>query len=78
LSFDLSVILADADDLFHILGQPCDPEGEYLAPDASPKVPQTLPPERCGDDWTPFDSEAAFRTAKLLFVDAQMSQGHLE
>ena len=64
--------------LFRISGRPCNIEGEYLAPDAIPEVPQTPASEPSRDDWTPFDSKAAFRAAELLFVDSQMSQGHID
>jgi hypothetical protein len=78
LSFGPSIVLVDADYLFHISGWPCNIEGEYLALDASTKGLQTPgrpPPEWCGDDdWSPFANKAAFRAAELLFVDNQMSQ----
>jgi len=52
------------------IGEPCDQEGNpLLDPEAPPPVPEPRNP----DDWTPFESDLAFRLAEFLYKDDQTS-----
>ncbi|KAJ3760778.1 hypothetical protein EV360DRAFT_93378 [Lentinula raphanica] len=61
--------------IFHpyLSGKICDENGEFLPPDTPP-----LPTETNTNDWHPFDGEAQFRLADLLFRKDEMSQGNVD
>ncbi|KAJ3748188.1 hypothetical protein EV360DRAFT_57070 [Lentinula raphanica] len=51
----------------------CDEKGEFLPPDTPPP-----PTETNTNNWHPFDGEAQFRLADLLFRKDEMSQGNVD
>lgn len=59
--------------MYKTTGDPCDKDGVTLPPD-TPPPPRTYPENQ----WAPFDGEAQFRLADLLFKDVEMSQGDID
>ncbi|KIM61542.1 hypothetical protein SCLCIDRAFT_25845 [Scleroderma citrinum Foug A] len=55
-------------------GTPCDRAGRYLPPD-SPPSPNPSPPP---DNYSPFESRAAFQLAKFLYSHEQMSAAKVD
>ncbi|KAH9038559.1 hypothetical protein EDB85DRAFT_1860463 [Lactarius pseudohatsudake] len=58
----------------YLTALPCDSEGNFLPPGAPPP-PRETPAQ---GDWTPFDSEAQFMLADLLFRRAEMSASNID
>ena len=56
------------------LACPCDSEGMFLSPEASP-IPS---PPKSGNAWSPFSSCAGFELMDLLFKKAELSQPHVD
>ncbi|KAJ3998883.1 hypothetical protein F5050DRAFT_1566185 [Lentinula boryana] len=57
----------------YLTGEPCDKHGVTLPPD-TPAPPKHHPENQ----WYPFEGEAQFRLADLLFKDVEMSQGNID
>ncbi|KAF8992099.1 hypothetical protein BDZ89DRAFT_1097399 [Hymenopellis radicata] len=58
----------------HLTGDPCDKDGNPLAPNTPPPPPPP-PPENA---WAPFDDEVQFRVSEFLFRKVEMSQGDID
>ncbi|KAE9387543.1 hypothetical protein BT96DRAFT_981388 [Gymnopus androsaceus JB14] len=56
----------------YLTGDICDEQGNYLPPNTPP------PPRSTESPWSPFEGEAQFRLADLLFRKVEMSQGNID
>ncbi|KAF5362702.1 hypothetical protein D9758_011703 [Tetrapyrgos nigripes] len=60
----------------HLFGQKLDEKGQPLVPDTpAPPIHPTQDPDNL---WAPFDGEAEFRLADLLYRKVEMSQGNVD
>lgn len=58
----------------HLTARPCDSDGNFLPPDTAPSPRSNEDP----NSWAPFEDEAQFRVADLLFRKVEMSGANID
>ncbi|KAI9436964.1 hypothetical protein H4582DRAFT_2111974 [Lactarius indigo] len=58
----------------HLTALPCDSDGNFLPPGASPPPRESTP----GGDWAPFENEVQFQLADLIYRCAELSATNID